>query len=203
MYHEKIGVFRDDDGQVVAFSGSANESRHGLSLNFERVEVFGTWWSEADRQRARRLEQHFQDLWTNQTEGLKVMDLALAELLADWRTNGAPHLLGAPPTADDLVVPSRKGAMRDTTSVRRRLHAELRRLYLRECRIHDARRTFVTPFRAAGARPDVPKTTRPAARSWISTPRCLGRPSARPSTASRSRIRTWHEPPAGRRAGGR
>ena len=34
MYHEKIGIFKDDDGNKIAISGSMNESETAISANF-------------------------------------------------------------------------------------------------------------------------------------------------------------------------
>ena len=78
MYHEKIGVFRDEEGRLVAISGSANESAGGLSENFERVDVFASWTSDTDKRRAWRVEQQFRDTWSNKTDGLEVVELAHA-----------------------------------------------------------------------------------------------------------------------------
>lgn len=75
VYHEKIGLFRDDEHQLLAFSGSANESRTAWVRNFERVDVFASWGGGPERDRARRIELHFLELWRNDTRGLKVMEL--------------------------------------------------------------------------------------------------------------------------------
>lgn len=40
MYHEKLGLIRDSDGNVIAFSGSMNESENALSANYETIDVF-------------------------------------------------------------------------------------------------------------------------------------------------------------------
>lgn len=71
IYHEKIGVFRDDLGDLVGFTGSSNETYGGLMANFESVEVYQGWVS-GDGARALRLEADFQSLWSNQTPNLSV-----------------------------------------------------------------------------------------------------------------------------------
>jgi superfamily II DNA or RNA helicase len=72
VYHEKIGVLRDDLGDIVAFTGSSNETYGGLMANFESVEVYCGWVSGEDK-RARRIESNFQSLWQDQTDGLSVV----------------------------------------------------------------------------------------------------------------------------------
>jgi superfamily II DNA or RNA helicase len=71
IYHEKIGVFRDDFGDLVGFTGSSNETYGGLMANFESVEVYRGWVA-GDGSRALRLESDLQALWTNQTPNLCV-----------------------------------------------------------------------------------------------------------------------------------
>ena len=85
----------------------------------------------------------------------------LAQWLHLWRQRGFVELLGRPPRADDLVVPSpgsrrtAAGAMRPYTSVRVAWLEDLQRLGMRQRRQHDMRRTFTSLARAAGARADV------------------------------------------------
>ncbi len=43
IYHEKIGLFSDDEGNTVAFTSSPNETQGGLVNNFESLDVFVSW----------------------------------------------------------------------------------------------------------------------------------------------------------------
>ena len=43
IYHEKLGIFADAENNIVAFTGSANESSTALIDNFECVDVFCSW----------------------------------------------------------------------------------------------------------------------------------------------------------------
>lgn len=71
IYHEKVGIFRDDEHSIV-FTGSSNESASGLVANFESVEVFRSW-EESERERVERRINDFTNLWNNSTKGLDVM----------------------------------------------------------------------------------------------------------------------------------
>lgn len=71
IYHEKIGVFRDSCGDIVAFTGSSNETLGGLAANFESVEVY-RGWAHGDGARALRIESDFDELWANRTSLLSV-----------------------------------------------------------------------------------------------------------------------------------
>ncbi len=80
LYHEKIGLFVDTEGNRLAIAGSANESLTAWSLNFERIDVFSSWEGENARRRCWHIEQAFNDLWRNATSGVTVLDLQEAYL---------------------------------------------------------------------------------------------------------------------------
>ncbi|MBK8078515.1 MAG: DEAD/DEAH box helicase family protein [Kineosporiaceae bacterium] len=71
IYHEKIGALRDGTGELVAFTGSANETLGGLLANFESVEVY-RGWIEGDGEQALRIEEDFEDLWNDRTPNLRI-----------------------------------------------------------------------------------------------------------------------------------
>lgn len=84
MYHEKIGVFEDEKGDKVAFSGSLNESDNAFSSNFESIQVFKNW---EEPKRCLGIEDDFERLWQNKTNGLKIYDFpkAVKEALFRYR----------------------------------------------------------------------------------------------------------------------
>lgn len=75
LYHEKIGLFRDSEGRLLSFSGSANESNAAWVDNFERVDVFASWGDHQEGRRARRIHMQFEQLWKNETPGVSVLSL--------------------------------------------------------------------------------------------------------------------------------
>ncbi len=68
IYHEKIGIFVEN-GDFVAFTGSANESRNAFENNRECVDVYTSWESP---ERAQRKRDHFEVLWDDDDEGVEV-----------------------------------------------------------------------------------------------------------------------------------
>lgn len=72
LYHEKFGIFRDSEGNSIAFSGSSNETLGGIRDNFEKVDVF---LPDKDQHRIDDMINDFQKLWYNRTKGLKVIDV--------------------------------------------------------------------------------------------------------------------------------
>ena len=71
LYHEKIGILTDEDGNTVAFSGSLNESDQAISLNFESIDAF-TSWNEPSR--TNQKVEYFEETWSNLTKSLEVID---------------------------------------------------------------------------------------------------------------------------------
>ncbi|MBB2745046.1 UNVERIFIED_ORG: superfamily II DNA or RNA helicase [Microbispora rosea subsp. rosea] len=104
IYHEKLGVFRDDLGDLVAFTGSSNETYGGLMANFESVEVY-RGWVVGDGTRALRVEDDFQKLWSNQTPSLNVEhfpDVARDRLIK----LGSHRPVGRLEGRDDVLTPA-------------------------------------------------------------------------------------------------
>lgn len=71
IYHEKLGIFEDCLGNLVAFAGSANESYSALNSNFEAVDLFRSW-EDTESKRVKIKKNDFDALWHNQTHGLEI-----------------------------------------------------------------------------------------------------------------------------------
>ena len=90
IFHEKTGIFTDEDGEHVAFSGSSNETAGGLVENFESVDVFRSW-NDPDNRVSQKISD-FDALWENTTPGLAVINFTAAgvELLEYYRDPSRP-----------------------------------------------------------------------------------------------------------------
>jgi superfamily II DNA or RNA helicase len=90
LFHLKIGLFTDNDGNCVAFSGSANETHGGLVSNYEAIEVF-TSWKDPERVADKRMQ--FASLWGNIALGLNCLDFTAfaAELLQPYAGAAYPQ----------------------------------------------------------------------------------------------------------------
>jgi superfamily II DNA or RNA helicase len=75
MYHEKIGIFRDGNGDQVVFQGSANETVNALipDFNFESINVFPMWREELVPH-GEPYVKGFARLWDNQAKDTMVLD---------------------------------------------------------------------------------------------------------------------------------
>ena len=74
IYHEKIGVFADSEGNLVSFTGSQNETEGGFVDNFESIDVYWSWEDPHGRALAKAAD--FDDLWRGlpSDAGLEVLD---------------------------------------------------------------------------------------------------------------------------------
>ncbi len=75
MYHEKIGIFRDANGDQVVFQGSANETVNALipDFNFESINVFPMWREELVPH-GEPYVKGFARLWDNEAKDTLVLD---------------------------------------------------------------------------------------------------------------------------------
>lgn len=71
LFHEKIGLFVDANGNSIAFTGSLNESDNAYSVNFESIQVFKSW---EEPKRVSIISDDFDKLWSNETNTLEVFD---------------------------------------------------------------------------------------------------------------------------------
>ncbi len=74
MYHEKMGLITDSEGNTVAFSGSMNESLTAVSLNYESIDVFCTWKSDEQRDRVEAKKAAFSAIWNNDEPDIVVLE---------------------------------------------------------------------------------------------------------------------------------
>ena len=77
MFHDKIGIFKDDYGNTVTFGGSMNETFQGLSShgNSETISVNISWDEGRDGKRTRDYTALFEDIWSKKAPNVKVHDL--------------------------------------------------------------------------------------------------------------------------------
>jgi superfamily II DNA or RNA helicase len=110
LFHDKVGIFADADGNRVTFTGSANETWAAWSgrANHEYFHAFASW-REHDAGRVREDAEYFEALWAGSEPELIVLDFpavarerleqvadpggpaAAAERLRSVRAGGAPR----------------------------------------------------------------------------------------------------------------
>jgi superfamily II DNA or RNA helicase len=83
LFHDKVGIFRDAQGDAVAFKGSMNETWPGLALdgNLESVDVYLSWEGDREAARVHEEQEYFTRLWENRFPG--VVTVPLPEVARD------------------------------------------------------------------------------------------------------------------------
>jgi len=74
MYHEKMGIFSDNDGNKIAFSGSMNESTNAFNSNYEAIDVFCNWVSSEENERVIAKETAFLRIWKNNEKNIVIIN---------------------------------------------------------------------------------------------------------------------------------
>ncbi|MCH5147783.1 MAG: DEAD/DEAH box helicase family protein [Clostridiales bacterium] len=73
IFHEKIGIVTDSEGNKIAFTGSMNETYSGLLHNYESIDVYCSW-REEDAERVSIKEYAFDNLWDNLDTAMEVIE---------------------------------------------------------------------------------------------------------------------------------
>ena len=76
IYHDKLSLLEDYDGNVIACVGSANESEPGYHGNYEKVRIYKSW-TDIDG-RVEDETKEFTSIWEDSNENLIVMDFTEA-----------------------------------------------------------------------------------------------------------------------------
>lgn len=89
-FGEKIGIFHDENDDMVAFTGTSNETFDPLNRNFESIDVFTSW---NDKSRVDIKRNDFENLWQNRTKNITVYSFRdavkynLLSYSAEWILN--------------------------------------------------------------------------------------------------------------------
>ena len=76
MYHEKMGLITDAEGNVVAFSGSMNESENAFKENYESFDVFCSWTNDCERVFQKQMA--FKAIWEDYEPGVETLEFPIA-----------------------------------------------------------------------------------------------------------------------------
>lgn len=71
-FHDKFGIFSDEEGNKISFNGSVNDSYRG-TVNYESIKIFTTWNGMNDY--VKDDERRFERLWENRDANVAVRRL--------------------------------------------------------------------------------------------------------------------------------
>lgn len=73
LFHQKVGILRDKDGNELSFSGSINETASAWVNNDEEFKVFKEWTDA--REYYIRDKERFEEIWNGKRKNVKVFNL--------------------------------------------------------------------------------------------------------------------------------
>jgi len=90
-FHDKFGIFEDDEGNRVSFNGSYNDSKQGLR-NYESLKIFPSW-EPTFEEMVSEDQARFERLWKNKDPNVQIYTLpeAAREQILDLRTLDRPY----------------------------------------------------------------------------------------------------------------
>lgn len=77
IFHQKIGILEDKNGDLISFSGSINETAYGWLNNSEEFKVFRSWMNGEKDYLIKDCEK-FNSYWNNNASNFTVIDLPKA-----------------------------------------------------------------------------------------------------------------------------
>jgi len=77
IFHQKVGILKDSEGNTVTFSGSVNETASGWLDNIEEFKVFRSW-EPSEEEYIRPDISKFNRFWNNESERVKIIDVPSA-----------------------------------------------------------------------------------------------------------------------------
>ena len=98
-FHPKFGIFKDPEGNVVAFSGSVNETESAWKRNIENFDVYQSWKSGESKWIDPKIVR-FEKLWNGEiSDKWKIIDLPTAvkdKIILDFAPTDFPSDLEVP-----------------------------------------------------------------------------------------------------------
>ena len=98
LFHPKVWLFRDSEGEILAAHGSSNMTLSALQKNFEQIAVSKSWSSSEQRYTTEKLREQFLNVWSNSLVNCTVLSLPEAvkqRLLKSYESD-------QPPTEEEL-----------------------------------------------------------------------------------------------------
>jgi len=77
IFHQKVGIFKDLEGNIISFSGSINETSTGWLENIEEFKVFKLW-EDGQKDYCKGDIDKFDSFWNSNRNNVEILDLPKA-----------------------------------------------------------------------------------------------------------------------------
>ncbi len=75
IQHQKTGILEDNEGNIISFSGSDNETKSGWINNIENFHVFCNW-KEDDKEHINADIKRFKKFWNDEAKRAKIFSIS-------------------------------------------------------------------------------------------------------------------------------
>ena len=79
LFHAKYGMFKDDFGNIVYFSGSLNETEAAFTKNYEDITVINSW--QSNEQELLDKSNYFEKLWREENNDGMIFVKSIDEVI--------------------------------------------------------------------------------------------------------------------------
>lgn len=88
LFHQKVGILVDKEGNSISFSGSINETASGWLNNIEEFKVFKSWL-DGQEEYLKKDEKKFEEFWNSKRKNVRVLPIskALKEKMVEMSTD--------------------------------------------------------------------------------------------------------------------
>ena len=107
IFHEKAGIIQDRAGDRIAWNGSLNETAAGWQHNWESINVYTSWGTDAAR--VNEEDANFARIWADQAQRVIVLDIpdaARQSLMRFLPKNDMPARLKQEPEVKPVTSPA-------------------------------------------------------------------------------------------------
>ena len=120
MYHEKMGIIEDNEGNIIAFSGSNNESATAMSINYETMDVFRNWGDSSEKERVQLKCNAFHSIWNNNEPNIEVMEFEniTKALIEKYRRKSINFNIDKEEYPDDVSIECERSSDKTTIAPR-------------------------------------------------------------------------------------
>ena len=120
MYHEKMGIIEDNEGNIIAFSGSNNESATAMSINYETMDVFRNWGDSSEKERVQLKCNAFHSIWNNNEPNIEVMEFEniTKALIEKYRRKSINFNIDKEEYPDDVSIECERSSDKTTMAPR-------------------------------------------------------------------------------------
>jgi hypothetical protein len=108
LFHPKVGILSDGDGNLISFSGSVNETSAAWTRNREEFDVKRSWFNPLDAEDIQLAAARFDMIWKGRDPGLVVLPLPQAVREAPQGVHPTGRPAPARPDAARRAAPGRR-----------------------------------------------------------------------------------------------